>query len=194
MVAAAVGGDDFKVMRLQVRDMGLDSKPAWINNQQDWPDVYGLGAESAFGVFGTTWYHYLDLPGVADFVKRYQTRYPVTRINVPGNVTYNGYVAMRELLRVVAEVGSTDNIKIIKALEGRKMSAQDRMQHHDAYIDPNSHHVQQTIYLAEGNKAPRDDSDYFKILSSSDPKAIRASADGNCGLESYADTPSYDQG
>lgn len=194
VVAAAVGGDDFKVMRQQVRDMGLDRNPAWINNQQDWPDVYGLGADAAFGVFGTTWYHYLDLPHVADFVARYQERYPVTRINVPGNVTYNGYVAMRELLRVIEEVGSTDNIKIIKALEGRVMSAEDRMQHHDAVIDPNSHHVQQTIYLAEGNDKPRDDTDYFKILSWSDPEAIKASADSECALESYADTPNYDQG
>ncbi len=194
VVAAAVGGDDFKVMRQQVRDMGLDSKPAWINNQQDWPDVYGLGTDAAFGVFGTTWYHYLDLPGVADFVKRYQERYPTTRINVPGNVTYNGYVAMRELLRVINEVGNTDNMKIIKALEGRKMAAADRMQHHDAVIDPMSHHVQQTIYLAQGNPKPRDDSDYFQILSSSDPEAIRAGADATCKLESYEDTPSYDQG
>ena len=194
VVAAAVGGDDFKVMRQQVSDMGLDGKPAWINNQQDWPDVYGLGADAAFGVFGTTWYHYLDLPGVGDFVKRYQAAYPVTRINVPGNVTYNGYVAMRELLRVIEEVGSTDNMKIIKALEGRVMKADDRMQHFDAVIDPNSHHIQQTIYLAEGNKAPRDDTDYFKILSWSDPESIRASADSNCGLESYAQTPNYDQG
>jgi branched-chain amino acid transport system substrate-binding protein len=194
VVAAAVGGDDFKVMRQQVRSMGLDRKPAWINNQQDWPDVYGLGADAAFGVFGTTWYHYLDLPGVSDFIKRYQERYPTTRINVPGNVTYNGYVAMRELLRVIKEVGSTDNIKIIKALEGRTMKAEDRMQHHDAIIDPNSHHVQQTIYLAQGNPKPRDESDYFQILSSSDPKSIRASADDTCKLESYADTPNYDQG
>ena len=29
---------------------------AWINNQQDWPDVYGLGPEQIFGVFGTNWY------------------------------------------------------------------------------------------------------------------------------------------
>jgi len=194
VVAAAVGGDDFKVMRQQVSDMGLDRKPAWMNNQQDWPDVFGLGADAAFGVFGTTWYHYLDLPGVADFVKAYQERYPVTRISVPGNVTYNGYVAMRELLRVVEEVGSTDNMKIIKALEGRKMSAADRMQHFDAVIDPASHHVQQTIYLAEGNAAPKDETDYFKILSWSDPDAIRASADAECALESYAATPSYDQG
>ena len=46
--------------------MGLDRSPAWINNQQDWPDIFGLGADAAFGVFGTTWYHYLDLPGVPE--------------------------------------------------------------------------------------------------------------------------------
>ncbi len=194
VVAAAVGGDDFKVLRKQVSDMGLDARPAWLNNQQDWPDIYGLGIDSVFGVFGTTWYHYLDLPGVADFVKRYQARYPETRLNVPGNVFYNGYVAMRELLRVIEETGGTDNMKIIKALEGRKFSAEDRMQHHGAYIDANSHHVQQTIYLAQRNPKPRDDSDYFQVLSWADPEAVRGDADATCQLESYADTPSYDQG
>ena len=170
------------------------SSPAWLNNQQDWPDVYGLGAGAAFGVFGTTWYHYLDLPGVPEFVSKYRAAHPETRINVPGNVFYNGYVSMRELLRVVEEVGSTDNIKVIKALEGRKMPASDRMQHHDAYIDPDSHHVQQTVYLASGNDAPRDETDYFKILAWADPEEVLASADGTCELESYAETPSYDQG
>ena len=194
VVAAAVGGDDFKVMRQQVRDMGLAGKPAWLNNQQDWPDVYGLGADSAFGVFGTTWYHYLDLPGVAEFVAKYQAAYPLTRINVPGNVFYNGYVAMREMLRVIEEVGGTDNIKIIKALEGRKMSAKDRLQHFDAVIDANSHHVQQTVYLATGNANPRDKTDYFNILTWSDAESVRASADSRCSLESYAETPNYDQG
>ncbi len=194
VVAAAVGGDDFKVMRQQVRDMKLDRKPAWMNNQQDWPDIYGLGHDAVFGVFGTTWYHYLDVPGAADFVKRYQERYPTTRINVPGNVTYNGYVAVRELLRAVQEVGSTDNLKIIKALEGRVMKADDRMQHHDAVIDAGSHQVQQTIYLAQGNPKPRDESDYFEIISSADPESIRSDATRDCKLETYEATPSYDQG
>ena len=99
-------------MRQQVAQLGMGASPAWINNQQDWPDVYGLGADSAFGVFGTTWYHYLDLPGVDDFVKKYQARWPDTRINVPGNVTYNGYVAMRELLRAIERADSTNNMAI----------------------------------------------------------------------------------
>ena len=79
--------------------------PAWINNQQDWPDVYGLPLDNLFGVFGTTWYYKLDLPGVDDFVERYQARYPDTRMRVPGNVFYNGYMATRELLRAIERAG-----------------------------------------------------------------------------------------
>ena len=68
VVAAAVGGDDIKALRQQVVQLGLQKRMAWINNQQDWPDVYGLGPEQIFGVFGTTWYYRLDLPGVKEFV------------------------------------------------------------------------------------------------------------------------------
>ena len=194
VVATAVGGDDYKVLRQQVGDMGLDTDIAWVGNQQDWPDIFGLGPEAAFGVFGTTFYHYLDLPGVEDFLNRYRERFSETRISVPGNVFHQGYMATRELLRAVEEVGSTDNIQIIKALEGRVMSAEDRMQHHDAVIDAASHHVQQTIYLAKGNDKPRDDTDYFEILSWAEPDAVRSDAENECALESYEDTPNYDQG
>ena len=68
MIATAVGGDDIKALRQQVVQTKLDKRFAWINNQQDWPDVYGLGPDAVFGVFGTTWYYRLDLPGVKEFV------------------------------------------------------------------------------------------------------------------------------
>ena len=55
VVEAAVGGDDQKAMRQQVSQLGLGESMAWINNQQDWPDVYGLPLDNLFGVFGTTW-------------------------------------------------------------------------------------------------------------------------------------------
>ena len=105
VVAAAVGGDDIKALRQQVVQLGLQKRMAWINNQQDWPDVYGLGPEQIFGVFGTNWYWMLDLPGVKEFVATYQKVYPGMAIQVPGNVYYNGYVATRELLRCVEEAG-----------------------------------------------------------------------------------------
>jgi len=193
VVAAAVGGDDQKAMRQQVAQLGLSNKMAWINNQQDWPDVYGLPIKNLFGVFGTTWYYNFDLPGVKEFVQRYQAMYPDTKMKVPGNVFYNGYMATRELLKAVERAGTTNNIKVIKELESLKMSARDRMQHHDAWINPNTHQVQQTIYLATANVDTKDKNDMFKILSNTAPKdVINSKADASAKLESYADTPTYE--
>ena len=192
VVATAVGGDDMKALRQQISDLKLEDKAAWINNQQDWPDIWGA-PETLFGVFGTNWYHYLPLPGVDDFVKRWQTAFPKSPIPVPGNVSYNGYMATRELLRAVERAGSTNNLAVIKQLEGHKMSAADRMQHFDAYIDPVTHQVQQTIYLARRNQKPKDKSDLFELLSWTKPEAaIDDSAPGKCKLKPIAEIPSYE--
>ncbi len=193
-VATAIGGDDIKALRQQVVQLNMQKSMAWINNQQDWPDVYGLGPESIFGVFGTSWYYRLDLPGVKEFVAAYQKQYPGMAIKVPGNVYHNSYMATRELLRCVEEAGTTNNIAVIKKLEGRKMSARDRMQHYDAWIDPITHQCQQTIYMASYNEAPAEKDDIFKILTWADPKDVAdQDAAKMCKLESYDATPSYQQ-
>jgi branched-chain amino acid transport system substrate-binding protein len=194
VVATAVGGDDIKALRQQVTQLKLNKAAAWINNQQDWPDVYGLGPDAIFGVFGTTWYWRLDLPGVKETVASYQKLYPGMAIRVPGNVFYNGYVATRELLRCVEEAGSTNNITVIKKLEGRRMTAADRMQHYDAYIDPATHQVQQTIYMAAYNDAPAERDDIYRILAQVPPQeVIDRDAPAACKLESYESTPTYEQ-
>ncbi|MBC7803515.1 MAG: ABC transporter substrate-binding protein [Candidatus Parcubacteria bacterium] len=194
VIATAVGGDDIKALRQQVVQTKLDKSFAWINNQQDWPDVYGLGPDAVFGVFGTTWYYRLDLPGVKDFVARYQKTYPGVQIKVPGNVFLNGYLATREYLRVVEEAGSTNNIAVIKKLEGRKMAAADRMQHHDAWIDAATHQVQQTIYMASYNDKPAEKDDIFKIIAQVPPQeVVDQDAAKSCKLETYEATPSYEQ-
>ena len=193
VVAAAVGGDDIKALRQQVVQLGLQNKMAWINNQQDWPDVYGLGPEVIFGVFGTTWYYRLDLPGVKEFVAKYQQVFPGMAIRVPGNVYLNGYMSTRELLRCIEEAGTTNNIAIIKKLEGRKMTARDRLQHYDAWIDPVTHQCQQTIYMATYNDKPAEKDDIFKVLTQSDPKDVQDDdAPKACKLETYEATPTYE--
>jgi branched-chain amino acid transport system substrate-binding protein len=194
VVAAAVGGDDIKAMRQQVVAAKLHQRMAWINNQQDWPDVYGLGPDAIFGVFGTTWYYRLDLPGVKEFVEKYQKVYPGMAIKVPGNVYFNGYMATRELLRAVERAGSTNNLKVIRELENLKVSALDRMQHHDAYMNPQTHQMQQTIYMATYNDKPAEKDDIFKILTQVPPAEVEdQAAPGACKLESYESTPSYEQ-
>ena len=194
VVAAAVGGDDQKVMRQQVIQAGLQKRMAWINNQQDWPDVYGLGPDAIFGVFGTTWYYRLDLPGVKEFVAAYQKTFPGVAIRVPGNVYYNGYMGTRELLRAVERANSTNNIAVIKQLEGMKVSARDRMQHFDAYMNPATHQIQQTVYMASYNDAPAEKDDIFRIMSWVPPAEVEdKAAPAACKLESYEATPTYEQ-
>jgi branched-chain amino acid transport system substrate-binding protein len=193
VVATAVGGDDIKALRQQVVQLKLHQSMAWINNQQDWPDVYGLGPEQIFGVFGTTWYWRLQLPGVKEFVAAYQKQFPGMAIRVPGNVYHNAYMATRELLRCVEEAGTTNNIAVIKKLEGRRMAAADRLQHFDAWIDPVTHHCEQTIYMAAYNDQPAEKDDIFKVLAQIDPKeVVDKDAAGACKLESYEATPSYE--
>ena len=187
VVAAAVGGDDLKALRLQVLEQGLDTEVGWINNQQDWPDVYGT---PPFGIFGTTWYYNLDLPGVAEFVSAYEDSYGDSSLVVPGNVYYNGYMATRTLLEAIETAGTTNNHEVIKTLEGWSWSAEERMQHHDAWIDPDTHHVQQTIYLGTANPDPSDPYDTYMILEAISPDDSLDK--GECVLESFEDTPVFE--
>ena len=194
VVAAAVGGDDIKALRQQVVQLGLQKRMAWINNQQDWPDVYGLGPEQIFGVFGTNWYWMLDLPGVKEFVAAYQKQYPGIAIRTPGNVYYNGYMATRELLRAVERAGTSNNLAVIKELENLKVSARERMQHYDAYMNPATHQLQQTIYMASYNESPAEKDDIYRILAQVPPQDVEdKDAPGACKLEPMASTPSYEQ-
>jgi len=191
VIAAAVGGDDQKAMRTQVAQLGLGAKYAWINNQQDWPDVYGLPRDNLFGVFGTTWYFDLDLPGVKEYVASYRKLYPDTQMQVPGNVFFNGYWATRSLLEAIQRAGTTKSHAVIKELEKTRIPAKVRMQQHDAYMDPKTHQMQQTIYLATANADDKDDPNkLFKIIGSSAPEdAIDDGAEAACKMETLEATP-----
>lgn len=191
VVAAAIAGDDQKVLRKQVMDLGMGNSPAWINNQQDWPDIYGQ--TSLFGVFGTTWYYRLDLPGVKEFVARYQAQFPDAKVRVPGNVLYNGYMAVRELFRAIERAESLNNIAIIKELEKAKLTAEDRMQHFGGWMNPDTHQFQQTIYMATQNSEPAEKDDLFKLLSWVKPEdALDEDSLKKAKLESYEETPEYE--
>jgi len=193
VIAAAVGGDDLKAMRAQVSQMKLGDKFAWINNQQDWPDVYGLPRTDLFGVFGTTWYQGLDLPGVKDFVAKYQKDNADAKIKTPGNVFYNGYWSTRALLEAVERAKTTRNLDVIKELENLKIPAKIRMQDHDAYMNPNTHQLQQSIYLATANLESTEPDNLFKILSATAPAdALDKDADGKCKLEPLEATTVYE--
>jgi branched-chain amino acid transport system substrate-binding protein len=193
VVATAVGGDDQKALRTQVQDAGMDRSVGWINNQQDWPDVYGLGRQALFGIFGTTWYWRLALAGVPEFVARYRKALPDYRLKTPGNVFFNGYMATRELLRAVQRTGSTHNLKLIPELEALRVPAADRLQHFDAWMNPLTHQLQQTVYVAAYNSMPDQADDLFRILARVRPDEVQdADSAHACKLEPLAATPSYE--
>ena len=144
-------------------------------------------------MFGTNWYHKLALPGVPEFVKKWADANKDGPIPVPGNVSYNGYMSTRELFRAIERAGSTNNIKIIKELEGLKVSAADRMQHFGAYMNPDNHQLQQTIYLAKRNMKPSDPTDHFEIISQTEPKVAEdTDSAAKCKLVPYEQVPTVD--
>jgi branched-chain amino acid transport system substrate-binding protein len=67
------------------------------------------------------------------------------------------------------------------------------MQHHDAWINPKTHQMQQTVYLSTANSGASDKDDMFNILSQSSPQEVAdKSAEEAAKLESYEATPSYE--
>jgi branched-chain amino acid transport system substrate-binding protein len=102
-------------------------------------------------------------------------------------------MATRELFGAIERAGACNNIKIIHQLESLKVSARDRMQHHDAYMNPNTHQLQQTIYLARRNPRPSDGTDYYEIVTRTDPKtAADPAAPELCRLAPYEKVPVVD--
>jgi branched-chain amino acid transport system substrate-binding protein len=191
VVSVAIGGDDLQVLKAQIDDLGMKRSCAWAYGGNDWVDLQ----EGFFGTLSQIWYWKLDLPGVAEFVQKYRTKYPNAKITSPGNACYNGYQAVKTLLNAVERAGTTNNIAVIKQLEGHKISALERMQHHDAWIDPDNHHMQQTMYLLEENPNPAHKDDIFKIVGMASPEEVRnVDTPTECrgAMESYEDTPVYE--
>ena len=103
-------------------------------------------------------------------------------------------MATRELLEAVERAGTTNNLTVIKELENLKVSARDRMQHYDAYMNPATHQLQQTIYMASYNDTPAEKDDIFQILAQVPPQEVEdKDAPATCKLETMAATPSYEQ-
>jgi branched-chain amino acid transport system substrate-binding protein len=83
---------------------------------------------------------------------------------------------------------------VIKELENLKVPARERLQHFDAYMNPVTHQIQQTIYMATYNDRPADKDDIFKVLSQVPPSEIQdPDAPKSCKMASYQETPSYEQ-
>jgi len=192
VVMMSVAGIDLSAATEQAHEFGADKKIHWCFILRDFPDLWAVGPEKNFGVFGLTWHHKLDLPGVKEFVARYKKRWPKAPIPVPENVSYNGYIGIRELLRAVERAGTTRNHDVIKALEGWTFT--DSMKHHPTTIRDFDHCFMQTMYVAKARPKEKmeDETDFYDIIGTVRPEdAVIKQENSRCKMESYAATPVY---
>ena len=173
---------------------GIDPKvfdqQSWVIGEVDWEDLY-LAPGNIRPLFGVNWSWNLNTPGTKEFVKKYRKQYGKTKLDYPGHVTYSSYLATKALLDAIITVGTTNNHLLIKELEQYKMSAKDRMQDADAYMDPKSHHLQQSTYAATWRPNNENPHESIKILGHIPPKDSRYDLEDNTVLESFEDTPQY---
>lgn len=189
VVAVSVSGDNQIKLFSQIDPKVLD-RQFWIVGEVDWEELFPAPG-TLRPLFGTTWAWNLNTPGTADFVARYQKRYGHTKLNFPGDVTHAAYLATRALLRAIEKANSTDNHAVIQQLESYQASARERMQDTAAFMDPNSHHVQQSIYIARWNPGAERPEQGIEIVGHVPPEQVRYEAERTTRLESLNNTMHY---
>lgn len=189
VVAINISGDNQIRLFAQIDPQTLE-KQSWVVGEVDWEELYPAPGTPR-PLYGTTWAWNLDTPGTAEFVARYRKRYSHTRLDYPGDVTHASYFATQALLTAIERAGTTDNHAVIRQLENTKWSAKERMQHYAAYMDPVSHHLQQTIYIATWHPQADHPERSQVILGNASPEQVRYKQERTTRLESFADTPHY---
>jgi len=189
VVAVSISGDNQIKLFAQIDPTTLN-KQFWIVGEVDWEELYPAPGTPR-PLFGTTWAWNLDTPGTADFVARYRKRYGHTKLDYPGDVTHAAYLATKALLAAIQQAGTTDNHAVILQLENYKASARERMQNAPAVMNPLSHHVQQSIYIARWNPRAGRPEQGLEILGHIPPEQVVYEAERTTRLESLAETPHY---
>ena len=192
VVIANMAGIEQTALREQAAEFGAEKDAAWVFPQQDFPDMVTLGAKKSFGYFCTTWHYTLNEPGVKEFTERFRKRWASAPIPVPDNVSCNGYLAARELLRAVERAGTTRSHEVIKALEGHVIK--DNFRQYPSVIREWDHLVGQMLYLARTKKESemKDKYDMIDMMSAVPPEAASPPREvSKCKMQSYAETPVY---
>ncbi|MBF0256841.1 MAG: ABC transporter substrate-binding protein [Gammaproteobacteria bacterium] len=187
VVAVSISGDNQIKLFSQI-DPAVLERQAWIVGEVDWEELYPAPGTPR-PLFGTTWAWHLDTPGTVAFVDRYRQRYGHTRLAYPGDVTHAAYLATKALLEAITRAGSTDNHAVIAQLEAYRASAAERMQHAPAWMDPVSHHLQQSVYIARWNPRSTRPELGLEILGHVPPEEARLEQEAQTRLEPLAETP-----
>lgn len=189
VVAVNISGNNQVKLFAQI-DPATFNKQSWVIGEIDWEDLY-LAPGNIRPLFGVNWSWNLKTPGTKEFVKKYRKRYGNTKLDYPGHVTYSAYLATKALLDAIIKAGTTHNHAVIKELEQYRASANHRMQDAEAYMDPKSHHLQQSTYAATWRPDNKNPQNSIKILGHISPQDSRYNKEDMTELESFEETPHY---
>ena len=192
VVIANMAGIEQTALREQAAEFGAERDAAWVFPQQDFPDMVTLGPKKSFGYFCTTWHYTLNEPGVKEFTERFRKRWADAPSPGPDNVSCNGYLAARELLRAVERAGTTKSHEVIKALEGHVIK--DNFRKYPSVIREWDHLVGQMLYLARTKKVGemKEKFDLIEMMSAVPPEVASPPRQlSKCKMQSYAETPVY---
>ncbi|UCV22019.1 ABC transporter substrate-binding protein [Ferribacterium limneticum] len=186
-VVTSISGDNQIKLFAQIDPQVLE-RQSWIVGEVDWEELYPAPGTPR-PLFATTWAWNLKTPGTAEFVARYRQRYGHTKLDYPGDVTHAAYLATKALLAAIEKAGTTDNHAVIAQLEKYRRTARDGMQDSDAFMDPVSHHVQQSIYIARWNPRAARPELGLEILGHIPPEQSRFEGETATRLEPLSSTP-----
>lgn len=189
VVVTSISGDNQIRLFAQIDPKVLE-RQSWVVGEVDWEELYPAPGTPR-PLFGTTWAWNLGTPGTAEFVARYRKRYGRTKLDYPGDVTHAAYLATKALLAAIERAGTTDNHAVILQLEKYRRTAGEGMQNAEAYMDPVSHHLQQSIYIARWNPRAALPQLGLEILGHIPPEQSRFDAEKTTRLEALSETPHY---
>lgn len=189
VVAVNVSGDNQLRLFAQIDPETL-GRQSWVVGEVDWEELYPAPGTPR-PLFGITWAWNFKTPGTAEFVERYRRRYARTTLDYPGHVTHAGYLATKALLSAIQAAGTTDNHAVIRQLEALRMPAAERMQDDDAVMDPISHHLQQSTYIATWRPIAGHPERGIIVLGHISPAQARYQREDRTVLEPLSETPRY---
>lgn len=189
VVNVVISGDNQIRLFSQI-DPQVLQRQFWLIGEVDWEELYPAPGTPR-PLFGTTWAWNLDTPGTAEFVARYRQRYGHTKLDYPGDVTHASYLASKALFEAIERAGTTDNHAVIQQLEKYRATAAERMQHADAFMDPVSHHLQQSIYIARWHPHADHPERGIEIVRHIPPQQARYGQERTTRLEPLVETPHY---
>ena len=137
VVGVIQGGDDQLNLLKQANQFGLTKTIPFVVPLSELEVIAALPPSAQTGFWNLEWYwDQPDVPGVADFVKAYQTH---EAGKVPTARTYFGYVGVTALALAAEKAKTLENVKVGEALAGLEMPPEVAMQPQRHYFDAATH-------------------------------------------------------